>query len=292
MWKKKEWERERKINEGGACRLIRNDVSVFRHINFQSGFFSIFLPSFPIFTYIFFFSLDSLDSSSSSICRYVMFILPKWNELECGAKYGNLAFHMILAKKKKQEEKKIMCICEWEREKKKRKGIGQRREGGGEEIFVGGKAIRENQYECIWCGERTDKKTIGCLCECEQIHSSLPIFFEGFMVKEKKKNLLMYSIHLEKDKNFVYIYAAAAADAAIEWMREENGGRRKFDLRKKRRELNWKFSHIILYCIELKSSLFIETLFAHTKETLMKLSTLYEAFIKFYSNVQKKKLIY
>jgi hypothetical protein len=36
-------ERKRKINEGGACRLIRNDVSVNRHINFQSVFFPFFL---------------------------------------------------------------------------------------------------------------------------------------------------------------------------------------------------------------------------------------------------------
>jgi hypothetical protein len=33
---------KRKINEGGACRLIRNDVSVNRHINFQSVFFHFF----------------------------------------------------------------------------------------------------------------------------------------------------------------------------------------------------------------------------------------------------------
>jgi hypothetical protein len=42
---------EKKINEGGACRLIRNDVSVNRHINFQSILFPFFsLLSFGCFS--------------------------------------------------------------------------------------------------------------------------------------------------------------------------------------------------------------------------------------------------
>lgn len=41
----------RKINEGGACRLIRNDVSVNRHINFQSVFFHFFFSIHDIYLF-------------------------------------------------------------------------------------------------------------------------------------------------------------------------------------------------------------------------------------------------
>lgn len=52
----------KKINEGGACRLIRNDVSVYRHINFQSGFF-----------FLVFFFLFLLDTNFFPSCRFGSF---------------------------------------------------------------------------------------------------------------------------------------------------------------------------------------------------------------------------
>lgn len=138
-------ERE-KINEGGACRLIRNDVSVFRHINFQSGFFFHF-SSFFSDIHIYFF----LPRQFMSLCS-----LPKWNELECGAKYGNLVFHMILATERSESFKKkiILCVCEWG---EKRKEVEQEERkyslwkgNKGKSIYnVGRELIRRRLDACV-----------------------------------------------------------------------------------------------------------------------------------------------
>lgn len=62
---------KRKINEGGACRLIRNDVSVNRHINFQSVFFHFF-SQYTIYIY-FVYDVVQLELSALRCCWSIKF---------------------------------------------------------------------------------------------------------------------------------------------------------------------------------------------------------------------------
>lgn len=110
----------------------------------------IFFPFFFLlfrYSHIFF----SLPRQFMSLCS-----LPKWNELECGAKYGNLVFHMILATERSESFKKkiILCVCEWG---EKRKEVEQEERkyslwkgNKGKSIYnVGRELIRRRLDACV-----------------------------------------------------------------------------------------------------------------------------------------------
>lgn len=74
----KKWEKREKINEGGAMSSYQNkrtNVSVYRHINFQSGFFPYSLPSRYVYTHIFFFLSCIHVVSLSLVLLYYFFPL-------------------------------------------------------------------------------------------------------------------------------------------------------------------------------------------------------------------------
>ena len=121
----KVWKKREKINEGGACRLIRNDVSVFRHINFHSWFFS-----FSFFIFLF---------------QYIQFYV--WNEW---SRNGNLPIYLILNEKKKSQLERGVerKNC---RTNEKRELIRWGKSNKGKSIYVG---ADKTMVGCLCVSER------------------------------------------------------------------------------------------------------------------------------------------